>query len=336
MRHLPTALFIPFVALALSACNEELITADNTNIMNPDEIRGKTLSTGKFSNVSGIGYRTETQTGVTNERGEFQYYEGEEITFHLGDIELPTTPAREFITPLDVAGTNNISDQKAINITRFLQNIDDDLNPDNGITISSNALNAGTGSHISFLLESNELFDQAATDFYQNIRPEVDTEDLITETEAIAHLEEILRELDTAGAQVIPGQLQGKWESCVADEDGFYYGTEMTFRGKNFHGVDRNRYSDSTCTTLEELGMGPWVGTFEITRKLATLPTGEVVPEINFHFDAVFSFTDYLVYLVQGDTLYLGIADEENDGKSVAKRTQKIDYNNPMIKTVAE
>jgi hypothetical protein len=98
-------------------------------------------STGTFvdSPVINIGYRTETQNGVTNSRGEFKYFLGETVTFFIGDIEFPSALAAEVVTPLDLADTDNPFDPMVINIIRLLQTLDKDGDPSNGITITDAA-----------------------------------------------------------------------------------------------------------------------------------------------------------------------------------------------------
>ena len=95
-------------------------------------------STGTFvdSPVINIGYRTETQNGVTNSRGEFNYFPGETVTFFIGDLEFPSIPAEQVVTPLDMADTDDISHPIVINISRLLQSLDKDGNPSNGISIT--------------------------------------------------------------------------------------------------------------------------------------------------------------------------------------------------------
>ena len=88
------------------------------------------------SPVINIGYRTETQNGVTNSRGEFNYFPGETVTFFIGDLEFPSIPAEQVVTPLDMAGTDDISHPIVINISRLLQSLDKDGNPSNGISIT--------------------------------------------------------------------------------------------------------------------------------------------------------------------------------------------------------
>ncbi len=92
--------------------------------------------------VAGIGYRTETQSGVTNARGEFNYLPGETVTFFIGDLVFPPVPAKGTVTPLDMAQTLNPASPVVLNIARLLQSLDTDGNPANGITISPTAAQA--------------------------------------------------------------------------------------------------------------------------------------------------------------------------------------------------
>jgi len=98
-------------------------------------------STGVFidSPVINIGYRTETQNGVTNSRGEFKYFPGETVTFFIGDLEFPSVLADERVTPLDMADTDDITHPMVVNIARLLQTLDKDGDPTNGITIADAA-----------------------------------------------------------------------------------------------------------------------------------------------------------------------------------------------------
>ncbi len=89
--------------------------------------------------VAGISYRTETQSGVTNARGEFNYLPGETVTFSIGNLVFPPVPAKSTVTPLDMAQTLNPASPVVLNIARLLQTLDTDGDPTNGITISPTA-----------------------------------------------------------------------------------------------------------------------------------------------------------------------------------------------------
>jgi len=110
--------------------------------------------TGTFvdSPVSGLAYTTETQSGLTNELGEFRYNEGETVTFSIGNTVLGLAPGDDVITPFDLTGIKALdaeieiinslrsstanSYDRAINIAALLQTLDKDGNPDNGIDLA--------------------------------------------------------------------------------------------------------------------------------------------------------------------------------------------------------
>lgn len=119
----------------LAGCDEDSVSTDN------DPPNPPIPKTGVFVDapVGNIGYRTETQNTTTIENGEFLYFGGENVTFFIGDLEFPTVAAQTVVTPFTLAKTNDFEDQQVINIARLLQSIDEDGNPDNGITIPANA-----------------------------------------------------------------------------------------------------------------------------------------------------------------------------------------------------
>ncbi len=89
---------------------------------------GTSLNTGKFVDapVKGLHYKTATQEGYTNEKGEFKYAFGEKVEFILGkDLSLGEVKAGGLISPYTMAnvavGTDN---KKATNIALLLQNLD--------------------------------------------------------------------------------------------------------------------------------------------------------------------------------------------------------------------
>jgi len=112
--------------------------------------------------VEGLQYHTETQSGYTNSEGGFYYLPGETIQFMLGNINLPAVKAAEIITPIDFVDTNLVNNTRVLNIARFLQSLDDDNNPENGIFISQNTKDLAKTlamdfikTHVDFDSESN-------------------------------------------------------------------------------------------------------------------------------------------------------------------------------------
>jgi hypothetical protein len=98
-------------------------------------------STGRFIDaaVSGIRYATATQSRFTSALGEFVYVPGETVTFSIGDLTLPPVAAKSILTPLDLANTDDPSDQRVVNMLVLLQSLDEDNNPSNGIKITEQA-----------------------------------------------------------------------------------------------------------------------------------------------------------------------------------------------------
>ena len=86
-----------------------------------------------------------TSSGIsstTDASGTFSYSAGSTITFWINDISLPSVTASSMITPVDLAGASSEDDTKVVYMARFLQAIDADGNPDNGITIDKTKLSS--------------------------------------------------------------------------------------------------------------------------------------------------------------------------------------------------
>ncbi|HTF96899.1 MAG TPA: hypothetical protein VL995_12255, partial [Cellvibrio sp.] len=139
--------------------------------------------------VSGIGYRTETQSGFTTASGEFKYLPGETVTFFIGDLVFPPVSAKGIVTPLDMAQTLNPAAPVVLNIARLLQSLDTDGNPDNGISISTSAAQAAAA--VDFSLSPAQFAASAAVvNLVANSGSTTTT--LVSEQQALTHLKETL------------------------------------------------------------------------------------------------------------------------------------------------
>lgn len=121
---------------------------------------GATL-TGQFvdSPVGGLRYATPSTSGFTAADGTFSYKSGEVVQFFVGDILIGSASGNGTVTPVDlVSGAIDETNPQVTNIVRFLQTIDADGNPANGIDISTVANNAGVGQTIDFTLAQG-IFD---------------------------------------------------------------------------------------------------------------------------------------------------------------------------------
>lgn len=165
---------------ALDAAGDEdtLPSAANANLL-----------TGRFvdSAVTGLTYTTETLSGVTDGNGSFDYLPGESVTFSLGGIVLPAVQGAALLTPLDVFATDNIADIRVINLTRLLQTLDVDAEPENGITISDAAIASATGLIADF---SSPAFDAQVFNLVANAGSS--NTSLIEGMDALDHFQETL------------------------------------------------------------------------------------------------------------------------------------------------
>ena len=104
-------------------------------------LSGTTLATktGSFidSAVSGIGYTTGTQTGITDSNGNYVYVPGETVTFNIGAITFPPIAALSTVTPLNMSTAGSLSDPVVTNVAYLLQSLDMNNDPDDGIQIDS-------------------------------------------------------------------------------------------------------------------------------------------------------------------------------------------------------
>lgn len=95
--------------------------------------------------VSGLYYKTATLSGVTNSNGDYQYRDGETITFYVGNMSLPPMPGSAMITPADYSPlANDASYPSIVNIIRLLQSLDTDLDHSNGIQLPGSLIDLHT------------------------------------------------------------------------------------------------------------------------------------------------------------------------------------------------
>lgn len=95
------------------------------------------------SAVAGINYATSPggMSGKTNALGEYNYVEGDTVTFSIGGTSLPPVTATGRVTPADMSDDLDV----VTNILQLLQSLDDDGDPSNGINIPAAAHTTLTG-----------------------------------------------------------------------------------------------------------------------------------------------------------------------------------------------
>lgn len=112
------------------------------------------------SPVKGLMFESGSIIGRTDSEGRF-YHEGNQlVTFSIDGVVIGQTSPAENIFPFDLFTSNLfVSDTKVNNMSRFLQSLDNDGNPDNGIVIEESTRNEvvalfGTSTSIDFSTSS--------------------------------------------------------------------------------------------------------------------------------------------------------------------------------------
>jgi len=151
------------------------------------------------SEVSGIDYKTLTYSGVTDADGTFQYLTGETVTFSIGDLELGSSIAKDYVTPMDlVPGAENVTNPMVTNLCKLLQVLDYDGDPSNGIEITEEMKAIVSDADLDFELSTLEFGTaQKTMDLLQTLNSEdvfLDSteRELPSDEEAQSHLEDSL------------------------------------------------------------------------------------------------------------------------------------------------
>lgn len=126
---------VTLLAIGNLACDDDSVKTTNVSDGGGTE-NVVAEKTGYFidSPVSGIKYTTTSGSDITDSEGGFVYKSGELVTFSIGGIQFPAVEAQEFVTPLDIAGYDELL---ALNITRFLLSLDSTFEDRDEITIAS-------------------------------------------------------------------------------------------------------------------------------------------------------------------------------------------------------
>jgi hypothetical protein len=189
--------------LATSSSSTTSSSAANVSSASSSSIQQVAVQTGVFidSAVAGVTYRTAPGnfSGTTTATGQYQFAEGDTVTFSIGEIEFPSVVAKGVVTPVDMVSDGDIQSQIVKNIAVLLQSLDADGDPSNGITIPETAAIAAT---------QTVNFDQSYSAFSAQVLPLVRHADsnksVVSESTAVAHLQESV-------TQALAASLVGTW-----------------------------------------------------------------------------------------------------------------------------
>lgn len=125
---------------------------------------GVEVKSGLFvdSAVEGIQFVSGGQSGITDDKGTFQYETGATVRFSIGNIAIGEGTPQPVMTPLDlVPGALDETHPTVINIARFVLTLDDDGDPSNGIKITQAVRDAALGKSINFAQSVSDFENDA-------------------------------------------------------------------------------------------------------------------------------------------------------------------------------
>ncbi|WP_284455401.1 hypothetical protein [Alloalcanivorax xenomutans] len=262
--------------------------------------------TGVFTDsaVAGINYQTSpgNKSGKTNAQGEYDYVEGDTVTFSIGDTELPAVTATGRVTPADMADGND--PDVVTNILRLLQTLDSDGNPDNGITISQQTLDDFIGKDVEVNQPAAAFEAEAETAIGKT---------LVTAEEAEAHF---------AASQ--QADLRGSW--LVLENGEASKRNVLTFLDYNRYIVSHSYSNEDQGAATAEWGSYDWnPGTGKITFALEEESDGQ--GGLTWAGDGVEDDQVVTADLVwAGDQLHFDLGDGDSFSASPIK-----DADNPLV-----
>ncbi|MBM3286970.1 MAG: hypothetical protein FJY88_06415 [Candidatus Eisenbacteria bacterium] len=138
-----TALLAVACLLVLTVCGDD----DKKGVEPEVQAAGRFLD----SPVEGLSYESGSLSGVTTADGGFKYIAGSSARFSVGSIVLGEGNGKSVMTPVDlVSWARDENNQTVTNICRFLLTLDDDADPDGGITITNDVRMAASGKSVNF------------------------------------------------------------------------------------------------------------------------------------------------------------------------------------------
>ncbi len=188
--------------------------------------------------VTGLQFKTTTVSGTTDEKGNFKYVEGERVQFFVGDIFIGEALGKSVITPIDLVpeATDENNDQ-VINLIRFIQTLDEDQNPSNGIIISDLTTNAAFEKSIDFNLsvadfETHSEIQAVLADLTSGLG---ETRNLVATRDAQTHLRTSLFAL-----------LEGRYQGSFSGDDHGTWELSIDCQG-NIEGISTSNEFASTA-----------------------------------------------------------------------------------------
>ncbi len=225
------------------------------------------------SAVEGLQFSSATWTGKTDNRGVFEFRDGDTLTFLVGGVTIGTVEVDSnqniqrfhFATPIDlVPGAVDETNQTVTNIARFLQSLDIDADPSNGITMPDGLANVTRGRPIDFAVDT-VAFENDANLLY--ILAQFG-KTLVTEADAQAHLRATLdAKFPPATGTVITGVPNTNFvlQGLTSESSGVTYNYQW-YRADDEAGLNETAIAGATTTEYQPVtaDVGKYL-VFEVT-----------------------------------------------------------------------
>ena len=219
ISYLLRTIIIISLVVILAGCDSSY-TKDDTNLNSQILLNTTVVSFGSFkdSAVAGINFESGGQQGVTDSNGTFKYEEGQNVTFSVGGVVIGSGPPSSEMTPVDIVEGGSEDNQAVVNIARFLQTLDDDGDPTNGIGISSTTADAikSAGKSIDFNVAPSTFTENTdVLEVVEKVSSQTGREvELVSETKAKSHLQDTVMQVKKRKGISAPGirlsKTQGK------------------------------------------------------------------------------------------------------------------------------
>ncbi len=155
-------------------------------------------------------------SGFTTSAGGFSYRNGDTISFYVGDVLLGKTKAKSAV-PTSLLITEAKNAAALANLLRFLQTIDSDLNPFNGIQISSNTHYAAADVKVNFDSAMNSFAVQSSLQKVLALATNSPT--LPEAVDVLTNFRmSLLNAYDTNAGATVLNLVKTKWKSTFSSE----------------------------------------------------------------------------------------------------------------------
>ncbi len=157
---------LPALIMTITACGGGGSGSGQTPSPNPDPANGVQSGTLSGFIIEGLDYSTATESGTTDNSGQYSFRSGETVTFSIGDLTIgtiqsgsdttlfdfidgakPVTHRRVIISSLNLPTSPLIS---VINLAVFFNSMDADFALENGIQLPPDLANYLTDNNLSF------------------------------------------------------------------------------------------------------------------------------------------------------------------------------------------